>query len=267
MTRTTTTRATVKGNWKYEPTMLYNFGPFKVSRGCGCSYRWPKGEIKKKETWRDANWRGNITDCFLSSKRLFKWQGGQRSYPQPGFTKQFFWRHIKNDSDTPDKRALLGIHTSTQLLCRQGPESFGVTCWSKTRNKATCGSSDSFKGIWPYCTRDFVSLRSPLPCSNALMTVPVQRPENESQRCRSTTRTRRKGIHYQQPRQVTKRQTRAKTEGCSETSNLPAERHRGRKRKINTEATAVQPSGRARPRFDPDSPEEAEQGRLHAATI
>lgn len=92
------------------------------------------------------------------------------------------------------------------------------------------------------------------------MTVPVQRPENESQRSRSTMKTRQKGIRYQQPRQVTKRQTRAKTKGCSETSSLPAERRRGRKRKRSTQATAVQPLGRARPRFNLDSPEEAEQG-------
>lgn len=89
--------------------------------------------------------------------------------------------------------------------------------------------------------------------------TPLKRPENESQRSRSTAKTRRKGIRYQQPRQVPKRQTRAKTKGCSETSSLPAERRRGRKKKISTQATAVQPLGCARPRFNLDSPEEAEQ--------
>lgn len=90
------------------------------------------------------------------------------------------------------------------------------------------------------------------------MFILVQRPDTESQCSRPTMRTRRKRIDYQQPIRTSTRQTRAKT--TSETSRVPAAGRQGKKRKLDTEATAVQPSGRARPRFNLEMPEEAEKG-------
>lgn len=106
-----------------------------------------------------------------------------------------------------------------------------------------------------------LSPKTSLPSSDVDVVVPVQRPDTKSQHSGPTMTTRlRKRIEYQHPKGALTRQTRAKANG--ETRRVPAAGRRGRKRKLDTEATAVQPFGRVRPRFNLEMPEEAEKGNL-----
>lgn len=92
------------------------------------------------------------------------------------------------------------------------------------------------------------------------MSVPLQGSEQSPPRSTSASRTRRKGHRDPPPRQVTTRQTKEKTQACSEAGSPPAKGRQGRKRKMKTAANAAQSLSRSRPRFNLEKPEEAEQG-------
>lgn len=114
--------------------------------------------------------------------------------------------------------------------------------------------------MWSYCTSEF-DLNQKCYCValRLLMSVPLQRSERGSPRSTSASRTRRKGRRDPPPRQVTTRQTKEKTQACSEAGSPPAKGRRGRKRK-KTVANTAQSLSRSRPRFNLEKPEEAEQG-------
>ncbi|XP_032372636.1 PWWP domain-containing DNA repair factor 3B isoform X2 [Etheostoma spectabile] len=87
--------------------------------------------------------------------------------------------------------------------------------------------------------------------------------EVDSPCCQLKPQTRRTRANASQSRQVRKRVQNEQKQTCSRTNGLPAKCQRGRTRKVETgflqEDTTTQSSERSRPRFELETPDEAEQ--------